>query len=80
MEVLQNNIDLSKPGTYEVIYRITTVDGTTFEQVVFITVKQDHDSVVDKESSIETGFSSLSMLVAGLALVGIGAVSVKKRT
>ncbi|WP_439443090.1 immunoglobulin-like domain-containing protein [Listeria aquatica] len=68
--VKSNNVDTSKPGTYDVVYTVTDSDGNTTEKTITVTVKEkasNEKPVIDannKEITVGDSFDPMAGVTA----------------
>ena len=76
--VIKNNVDTSKAGTYSVTYKVTDKDGASVEKTIKVTVKDKKDS---KKAAPKTAdmanLGLLSSMFAGSA--GVLSLSLRKK-
>ena len=85
IEILKNTVDPSKPGVYEVIYKVTDSKGASCTKTIKVTVKEKTPAPSknnDKTTTVtpKTGDSTnLSAVIALLAVSGIALLALLKK-
>ena len=85
IEILKNTVDPSKPGVYEVIYKVTDSKGASCTKTIKVTVKEktpDPSKNNDKTTTVtpKTGdFTNVSAVIALLAVSGIALLALLKK-
>ena len=85
IEILKNTVDPSKPGVYEVTYKVTDSKGASCTKTIKVTVKEKTPAPSknnDKTTTVtpKTGDSTnVSAVIALLAVSGIGLLALLKK-
>ena len=83
IEVVKNDVDTTKPGTYEVVYKVTDSKGASTTKTIRVTVvKKDVSTSTDKPAKpnnsvkLNTGAQTnvllwtTSLIASGIAVIG----------
>ena len=83
IEILKNTVDPSKPGVYEVTYKVTDSKGASCTKTIKVTVKEKAPAPSkdnDKTTVVKTGDSTnVGAVIALLAVSGIALLALLKR-
>ncbi len=76
--VIKNNVDTSKAGTYSVTYKVTDKNGASVEKTIKVTVKEKEDKKKEAPKTADVAnLSLLSSMFAGSA--GVLSLSLRRK-